>query len=136
MKICGIGKDNINWKGGIAEYANHAQMKHVRKQKLESVHWVCELCGGKATEIHHKDGRKSNHDITNLIATCHKCHMSKLHKTMKRRPALLYHGKTIKELITLTDLSYTTIYKFIKNKKQSKLVKFMIDTLLQEREVA
>jgi predicted metal-binding protein len=36
----------------------------------------CEICGNKATEIHHIKGRLGNNllDIYNLIAVCRKCH--------------------------------------------------------------
>lgn len=79
------GAKNPRWNGGTSEYPNHGTMKITRRQKLESVNWICESCGGKATEVHHKDKTKTNHSLSNLIAVCHKCHMSKFHKGEERK---------------------------------------------------
>lgn len=73
------GELNARWNGGNSEYKNHYLMKWARKFKLEAANNVCELCGGLATEIHHKDKSKDNHNINNLMALCHKCHMKNFH---------------------------------------------------------
>jgi len=69
------GKLNPNWRGGIAEYFNHAFMK---KQRLIILmqNPKCEVCGKVATEIHHIDKTKSNHKLSNLMAVCHKCNIN------------------------------------------------------------
>lgn len=67
------------------DYENHYAMKKNRLQVLRENNFVCQHCGGRATEVHHKDGSKSNHDPENLIPLCHKCHM-KLHSQEDRSP--------------------------------------------------
>ena len=69
------GKLNPNWKGGTAEYPNHALMK---KQRLIILikHPECEKCGEPAIEVHHKDKTKFNHKFSNLMALCSTCHKS------------------------------------------------------------
>ncbi len=34
----------------------------------------CEGCGGKATNVHHKDGNSRNNNESNLVPLCKKCH--------------------------------------------------------------
>lgn len=41
-------------------------------------HISCEVCGNKAVDIHHINGRwhkENSNDIDNLIALCRKCHV-------------------------------------------------------------
>jgi hypothetical protein len=73
------GKKNNLWKGGVAEYPNHYQMKKNRLIKLEQTRRKCEICGKVGTDIHHKDGSKNNHSLENLILLCTKCHIN-IHK--------------------------------------------------------
>ena len=40
----------------------------------------CALCGSECVEAHHKDFRRDNHDPSNLILVCRKCHMHCFHK--------------------------------------------------------
>ena len=68
-----------NWKGGVFLYPNHGLMKKNRIIKMSEVNWKCEMCGKKAVHVHHKDKSKTNHEISNFIAVCVKCHF-KLHK--------------------------------------------------------
>ena len=68
------GSDNFMWKGGIAEYPNHYEMKQNRLKKLQQTKSRCEICGNRANTIHHKDGSHTNHSLKNLIVLCHKCH--------------------------------------------------------------
>ena len=80
------GNKNGNWKGGKSEYFNHSEMKKARLKKLKKVNYICEICGEKATEIHHLDKIKSNHKLSNLIAVCHKCHIRQFHRNEIGRP--------------------------------------------------
>ena len=79
---CYGGKRNFMWKGGISPYRNHYLMKKNRLFILIH-HPKCEYCGKFATEIHHKDEDKTNHNLSNLMAICckcHRCHHSKFYK--------------------------------------------------------
>jgi len=73
------GDKNANWKGGKFEYPNHSEMKRARLKKLKQVNYVCKICRGKATEVHHLDKTKTNHTLPNLIAVCHRCHKAYFH---------------------------------------------------------
>ncbi len=68
------GERNFMWKGGVAEYPNHYLMKKNRLLILLQ-NPRCKFCNKKATNIHHIDGNKSNHDLSNLVAVCCKCHI-------------------------------------------------------------
>jgi len=68
------GNKNPNWKGGIAEYPDHCRMKRLRLQKLKEENSRCQMCGGKAVEIHHRNGNKADQRIKNYMALCHSCH--------------------------------------------------------------
>lgn len=122
-KYCGgKGSDNFNWRGGVAEYPNHSQMKRVRLKKLKQANYTCQECGGKATEIHHKDKTKILHTIDNLVALCHKCHLTVYHpeifKKLKRPPK--YYGKfTVAEIAAEIKCSLTTVYNQLSGKRKS-----------------
>ena len=83
------GSLNPNWHGGVAEYHNHAFFKKQRLIILIS-NPKCEVCRiKKATIVHHKDETKSNHELSNLIAVCRKCHINKFHKRKKNELVIL-----------------------------------------------
>ncbi len=66
------GKKNFMWRGGVAQYPNHYLMKKNRLIILMQ-NPKCEYCGKSATEVHHKDGSKTNHSLSNLQAVCRSC---------------------------------------------------------------
>lgn len=80
---CNKGQRNGNWKGGVAEYPNHYLMKKQRLIILKN-NPLCEYCGKRATQIHHKDEKKQNHKLTNLVAVCHICNSRQSSKFYKR----------------------------------------------------
>lgn len=56
--------------------------KTIRKEILKRDKFVCQICSGVATEVHHKDGNGStkpkkerNNKLDNLIAVCHRCNI-------------------------------------------------------------
>lgn len=77
------GGRNFHWKGGTSTYPNHGLMKKIRKELLEEVKYICQFCGGLATEVHHKDFSKNNHSKENLIVCCHKCN------SRQRKPKII-----------------------------------------------
>jgi 5-methylcytosine-specific restriction endonuclease McrA len=56
-------------------YPNHSLMKKNRLIKLKQTKCKCEVCGGKASVIHHLDGSMDNHKLENLSTLCPKCHV-------------------------------------------------------------
>lgn len=85
---------NLNWKGGIFDYENHALMRRIRKHKIEQTGGKCEDCGGTRPimQIHHLDGSKNNHRIKNLKLLCPPCH-SKYHPRNKYKDIICrYNG--------------------------------------------
>ena len=57
----------------MLEYPNHHLMRKNRLIKLAQQP-LCEECHKKATQIHHKDLSKDNHDLDNLMSVCCQCH--------------------------------------------------------------
>ena len=76
------GKSNPNWRGGIAYYPNHSLMKKNRIIILIQ-NPKCEICGDLATQIHHKDKSKTNHNLNNLMSICSRCHQHIHHLKIK-----------------------------------------------------
>lgn len=90
------GKRNVNWKGGIAEYPNHYLMKKNRLIILMN-NPKCEICDKPATDIHHRNGNKADHRLSNLMALCHSCNNLIRFKPNKSKYRKLY-GMTLKEM--------------------------------------
>jgi len=87
------GELNCNWKGGVAQYPNHSEMKKMRKIVLEEENYTCHYCGKSANQIHHIDLSKDNHSRENLTACCQSCNSKRGTSKYKR-----LYGKTQKEL--------------------------------------
>ena len=111
------GKNNPNWKGGIAEYPNHSLMKKNRLIKLKQTAGKCEICGRKTEKmnIHHLDGSKSNHSLDNLILLCRNCHC-RLHRGRKAKTSIWIrrYGATAKELCRKLQCSFVVLQKWHK----------------------
>jgi len=80
-----FGAKNPMWKGGIAEYPNHGELKKNRLVVLNKANHICQVCRGIATEVHHIDKTKTNHKKENLLPVCHKCNCS-FHRDVVGRP--------------------------------------------------
>jgi len=103
------GELNIHWKGGIAQYPNHSEMKRVRKVVLEEANYLCFYCGKEANQIHHKDLTKHNHSKENLVACCNRCNHKRSKKYTSKFRRL--YGKTLPELSKCINVSSHTIHK-------------------------
>ena len=111
------GAKNFRWNNGASEYKNHAILKRVRLEALERDKHKCKFCNKKATEIHHKDGTKENHDMNNLISVCHKCHINQFHKHKKTTSKYIRkYGMSLQEMSIKTNLTSSTILNFFNNK--------------------
>jgi 5-methylcytosine-specific restriction endonuclease McrA len=49
------GSLNPRWNGGVSDYPNHYKLKKNRLIALERDNYICQYCGGEATQAHHKD---------------------------------------------------------------------------------
>jgi hypothetical protein len=115
INIGNKGERNVNWNGGISEYPNHWEMKVARIEKLKQTKGLCEICGGKGSEVHHMDGTKINHNIENLIVVCHPCHMSFFHKQPKNTSKFIrLYGMTMKQIAENYGGSESRYYQFHK----------------------
>ncbi len=94
------GKNNYQWKGGVADYPNHYQMKLNRLAKLEETKGNCEICGEKANQIHHRDGSRNNHAISNLIVLCktHHVMIDITNSQCKTSKYIRKYGMTVREM--------------------------------------
>jgi hypothetical protein len=75
----GLGERNGRWSGGNSEYKNHSLFKRQRLARLKQESCKCEHCGKKANYVHHLDGSKDNHELSNLRVVCAKCHRGIYH---------------------------------------------------------
>jgi hypothetical protein len=73
------GSKNFQWKGGIATYPNHYELKKNRLIKLKETKGLCEICNKSAKYVHHLDETKTNHSCENLVVVCSKCHIKFFH---------------------------------------------------------
>jgi 5-methylcytosine-specific restriction endonuclease McrA len=58
------------------KYLKSSSWKERRKELLEEAEYICDVCGGKATQIHHLDYKNLGGEMLNVdvIAVCNKCH--------------------------------------------------------------
>lgn len=117
------GENNARWSGGTSEYKDHYQMKINRIEKLKRVRGLCEICGGKATQIHHIDESKENHRIENLLVVCRPCHTAIHRGDRPSRPRVTSNdfGISLGEISRITGLCYRTIkvWSEIKEKREA-----------------
>lgn len=92
------GERNVNWKGGVAQYPNHSELKRIRKQRLEEENYTCQICKSEAHQTHHLDSTKSNHDPQNLLVVCRKCHMGIFHNHNNKSKYSKQYGMTLSEI--------------------------------------
>lgn len=72
-------------------WINWAESRWLTVEDMMTKRIECEICGCRASEIHHIDCAyrgKRNDDATNLIAVCRRCH-TKIHE--KNRFSLRHH---------------------------------------------
>jgi 5-methylcytosine-specific restriction endonuclease McrA len=94
------GELNIHWKGGVAYYPNHYEMKKIRKVVLEEANYICYYCGKPTKRIHHKDRTRHNHSKSNLVACCASCGHKRGTSKYKR-----IYGKTLEEMSQCVNVS-------------------------------
>ena len=106
----------------VFDYSNHYEMKKMRLKILKDSNWKCDICNGKATEVHHADETKSNHDPENLIPICRKCHWE-LHSVHLDKPIWNIHkleyymmkkGLDKRDLASIAGLTYAAINQILK----------------------
>ena len=108
------GSKNPRWNNGASEYKNHAILKKIRLEVLKRDEYKCKVCNKEATEIHHKDEIKENHDANNLISVCHKCHMNQFHKGCTSKYKKIY-GLSLKEMANKFAISCYVLRLWIKS---------------------
>lgn len=67
------------------------EWREIARRKKKEV-GKCEICGGLAEEVHHKDGDKANCEESNLMVLCRSCHR-KLHSSRKKEAKRPGKGK-------------------------------------------
>jgi len=112
------GARNVNWKGGIFQYPNHALMKRNRLLKLKECNYICQQCfKNRATEIHHKDFSKDNHSLDNLIPMCRPCH------GLNRSNSLIkIYGRSMKQIQQELNIPLSAVYTLHYRSKLKKIL--------------
>ena len=70
------------------EMYNSPKWRELRARQLKEEPY-CQICGSKATEVHHLTPHRGNWDLfldpQNIISICHDCHMRETHKESDER---------------------------------------------------
>ncbi len=116
-----FGEKNPNWKGGIAEYENHCEMKKVRLLKLKEAGGKCEVCSEVAAKVHHIDGSKTNHNMENLAVLCNKCHgIMHTGRPFKTSKYIREYGMTIQEIADKVGVNISTVSRAFRTNSEIK----------------
>ncbi len=116
------GRKNFMWKGGIAEYPNHYLMKKQRLIVLKR-HPICQKCKKrKSTQVHHRNGNKSDHRIKNLMASCQSCNSS-IRFTPNNTKNYQKYGVSLYEIASKLNYSYTRIWQWEKGGILESIIK-------------
>jgi len=102
-----------------AEYLKSNEWQKIRRKKLKSTNYKCEICGKKATEVHHIKyviwGTEENQHLQSLCHQCHlKFHKDKPKKDIKRLEFRIFKRK--KEWIPWIYYSKPKRFRFIDGK--------------------
>jgi len=119
------GSANFMWKGGIAEYPNHYEMKKNRLIKLQQTKSRCEICNNRAYTIHHKDESVDNHSLKNLIVLCNSCHRIIHNSGYKKNHTSKFirqYGMTLEKIADKLNINWGTCYKLHKQDKLTELL--------------
>ena len=86
-------------------YPNRSLFDKNKLIVLKNNSYMCCNCGNKATEVHHKDGSKTNHSINNLIPVCDECHKQLHVADRKSRDKNKLNINAINELLIKSGLN-------------------------------
>lgn len=89
-------------------YKNQYLMKKRRLEKISMTEGKCEICGNGGMHVHHKDFSMENHDLSNLIFVCGKCH-KKLHGSKRQSKFRKMYGATLQEFANELGVSITSV---------------------------
>lgn len=93
MSTTMTGKDNPNWRIGMGiEPYTVGFTPFLKEQVRKRDGYKCCLCGqsdNRALSVHHIDGSKGNHDMSNLISLCQACHIRVHQQHIDTSPLLL-----------------------------------------------
>ena len=108
------------------KYKNHYVMKQNRIIKLKEVNYICELCGGKAKYVHHKDFSYTNHNVSNFLAVCSACHMMIHNVELYNRRIEKFKSMYLsaKERYRKTKILLSE-YKFMRRKQKKEKISFL-----------
>lgn len=71
-----IWKTKLNYRRPhYPDYIKSSEWENIRNRKLKSTNFLCEMCCGIATQVHHIHyktlGRESNKDLKSVCGACH-----------------------------------------------------------------
>lgn len=111
----------------------NATLQHNREIVLLRDTYTCQTCGRPSKIVHHLDGKRIDHSISNLITTCQKCHRSVYHggpgshqsERCESKPIQwekCADAETIRDLADYIRMSSQTIKNYI-DKKQIPFIR-------------
>ena len=69
-----------NFKAGYYEYIKSDQWYELREQILKRDNYICQICGGKAEEVHHLTYKNFKNEYQfELVSLCKRCHKEVYH---------------------------------------------------------
>lgn len=133
------GEKNPRWNGGNSEYPDHVLLKRIRIEMFMKHKGKCQICGGRATQVHHIDESKSCHEEKNLLLLCRKCHnaihgIDDLHRK-KPQPSKYRRmfGYTLAEISGITGYSYTQLTKILNRRDSDERKQYVLKLLDEEK---
>ncbi len=107
------GALNHMWKGGVAMYPNHHELKKIRLIVLKEENYTCRYCGKPTKQVHHIDHSKDNHKRENIAACCHSCNLRFSGKKTTSKYIRIY-GMTMAALAKTLNVSTATVSRMHK----------------------
>jgi len=111
------GELNHMWKGGVADYPNHHELKKNRLIVLEKANFICQYCGRKADRVHHRDLSRDNHSIKNLTPSCARCNSNMRRSKTNTSKYVKIYGARAQDIATWLDYSPGNVSRLHKEGK-------------------
>jgi len=93
------------------------QWIQIRRLALERDDGTCQVCGGPASDVHHRKPRSigpstvDRYGLANLVSVCRRCHQALEHRPMSSfELGRLVHASAVSERIPMFGIDGWTLY--------------------------